>query len=107
MLLFAKKEHREIYKRLKGRRVRVVKVRDENNLEDAILGEHGYISFNGKTMIIVCGGREVFRQPLDKVRIYDHMSLDGSDFVYRDERTGKDVTIVVYYEYYVNERRVK
>jgi hypothetical protein len=100
MLLFAKKEYRELYKRLKGRKVRCVKLRDKDNQEDRIIGEHGYISFNGSVLIIVCEGREVLRQPLEKLRIYDHMSLDGSDFVYSDKVTGEDVTAVVYYEYY-------
>lgn len=95
-----KKENEEKLRKLQGREVRYASKRDEITYVETVIGKNGVISIVDDIFSVICNDKIVFSSPISEVYGSDLMSLDGIILNYKDETTGKDVEIMVYYKYY-------
>ncbi len=104
-MIFKKKDRRRLenemlLRKLDGRAVECVSVRNLKDYSETIIGRDGVINIFEDQFIIICGNKIVFRHPVSGLKAGEFMSLEGINISYRDEKTGEDAAIVVYYKYY-------
>ncbi|WP_055668872.1 hypothetical protein [Desnuesiella massiliensis] len=95
-----KKENEEKLRKLQGREVRYASKRDEITYVETVIGKNGVINIVDDIFSVICNDKIIFSSPISEVYGSDLMSLDGIILNYKDETTGKDVEIMVYYKYY-------
>lgn len=76
--------------------LRLVNERDSETARETRLGENGAVNIMDGDFVLVCGGKDVFRAPLDKVSVGELMNLSGFTASYTDEQ-GKRRSVIAYY----------
>jgi len=105
-MFFKRKEQRKtrnnllLLQSLNGREVKYVSVRDPDTYGEIIIGKYGHINVFGDELVIICGGEEVFKHPLEGLEAGEFLSLDGVNLRYYDAEKGKQYTVVAYYKYH-------
>lgn len=95
------KENPVLLSRLRERQVKYVSLRKGKESSETIIGKDGVINIvNDSEIVIMCNNKVVFRYRLDRLKADELMSLAGVNLRYKDEATGEDMTVIVYYKYY-------
>ena len=76
--------------------LRLVNERDSETAREIRLGDNGAVNIMDGDFVLVCGGKDVFRAPLDKVNVGELMNLSGFTANYTDEN-GKRRSVIAYY----------
>jgi hypothetical protein len=98
MSLFKRKpkmKNPEVAEFIKGRRVRYVTSRDDNDVE-YVLGRSGVINIYDGEIIIWCEGHEVFRTNVYEADMGELLSHDGVRIKGKNSE-GKTVSVVAHY----------
>mgnify|MGYP000017957307 CR=1 FL=1 len=93
----------ELLAKIDGRLVRYVTRRgvDENGSPtETVLGKEGRIMTQNGRIVVMSGGREVFRCAAEEASCGELMSLEGVVFTGPNELSGKRESVVAYYKYY-------
>lgn len=83
-------------KRLDKKPLKYVVERCSETASERRLGENGAVNIIDGDFVLVCGGKDVFRAPLGKVKIGLLMNLSGVTAVYTDE-SGKRRSVTGYF----------
>lgn len=70
--------------------------RDGETARETKLGDNGAINIMDGDFVLVCGGKDVFRAPLDKVKAGELMNLSGLTLSCTDEN-GCRRSVIAYY----------
>ena len=76
--------------------LKYVTERDGETAREIKLGDNGAINVRDGDFALVCGGKDVFRARLDKVKAGELMNLSGLTLSYTDEK-GVRRSVVAYY----------
>lgn len=76
--------------------VKYVTRRDGETAREIRLGEGGAINVIGGDFAVICGGKDVFRAPLEKVKAGELMNLSGLTLSFTDEK-GERISVIAYY----------
>ena len=91
---------RAMAKKLDGRVVKYVTERDENGTE-TVIGREGHAHIvNGTDFIVTCGIETIFQAPIDEMRAWELLSLEGAVLNAYDLSVGRERSVVIYYKYY-------
>lgn len=90
-----KNDNLSLIKKLNGRQVDYVLSREKSTYEEQIIGKNGHINVLENDVVIMCENGEVFRCPIEKLKAWELMSLNGVVFEFDSEKT-----IISHYSYY-------
>ncbi|NMB95800.1 MAG: hypothetical protein GYA02_04195 [Clostridiaceae bacterium] len=97
------KENHALLSRLREREVKYLSLRKGMDSSETIIGKDGIINIVDDTeIVILCNTKVVFRHRLEQLGADELMSLAGVNLRYKDEITGEDMTVIVYYKYHRN-----
>lgn len=82
-----------------GQRVKYVTERDPAGSAEKVAGRRGSVNIVDGKIKVVCG-TEIFRADADTVKAALLMSLEGAVLTGFDEVSGRERTLVVYFQYY-------
>ena len=85
---------------LDGRAIRYASERDSDTKTERVLGKSGRINTKNGVIMIMCDGSEVFRCDAKTARCGELMSLNGVVITGISNATGRETTVVGYYQYY-------
>lgn len=91
---------RKIARKLHDMPFKYVSEKDENGTE-TIIGRAGHINIEGEKNEYLCatsGVKTLFKAPIDEMKIWEFMSLDGCVIDFSDADTGEVRSITVYYD---------
>ncbi|MCM1333497.1 MAG: hypothetical protein NC084_03275 [Bacteroides sp.] len=101
-MLFQKKKKNagvddELLRRLETLSFRYVTERDPETLREKRLGDGGAANVIDGEFVIVCGGRNVLRCPLDRVTAAELMNRSGLTAKGFDLDEGREKSVIAYY----------
>ena len=96
----ARRDNERLIAALDGRAIRYASERDFDTKEERVLGKNGRINTQNDVITIMCDGREVFRCDAETARCGELMSLNGVVITGISDVTGRETTVVGYYQYY-------
>lgn len=104
-MLFGKKKKSdtmtaEQIRALDKKPLRCVNMRDSDTYKETRLGINGAVNVIGNEFVLVCEGVTVMRCDIDKVKIGELMSLDGITAKGFDKESGREISVIAYYEYW-------
>lgn len=103
MFLKRSRRHKDNENRLRGlhgREIKYVSRRDPHDYGETIIGKDGVINITDDELVIICGGRTVFRHTLTDLTGAELMSLDGINLRYCKGDQQEKHTIIAYYKYH-------
>lgn len=96
-----KTELTTLLNKITSQRLKCVTKRDlETYIESVVGKDDGGINVVNDCLVVMSGGKEVFRGEISKLKIGELLSLEGVSIVGPDYYTGEKVSIVAYYKYY-------
>lgn len=91
---------RAMAEKLDGRVVKYVTERDENGVE-TVIGREGHANIvNGVDFVVTCGIQTIFSSPIEEMRAWELLSLEGAVLTAFDRAVGRERSVVIYYKYY-------
>lgn len=91
---------RAMAQKLDGKIVKYVTERDENGTE-TVIGREGHANIvNGDTFSVTCGIDTIFSAPIEQMRAWELLSLEGAVLTAFDTAVGRERSVVIYYKYY-------
>ena len=91
---------RAMAEKLDGRVVKYVTERDENGVE-TVIGRAGHANIvNGVDFVVTCGIQTIFSSPIEEMRAWELLSLEGAVLTAFDRAVGRERSVVIYYKYY-------
>ena len=74
--------------------------RDENGVE-TVIGREGHANIvNGVDFVVTCGIQTIFSSPIEEMRAWELLSLEGAVLTAFDRAVGRERSVVIYYKYY-------
>lgn len=74
--------------------------RDENGVE-TVIGREGHANIvNGADFVVTCGIQTIFSSPIEEMRAWELLSLEGAVLTAFDRAVGRERSVVIYYKYY-------
>ena len=96
----ARRDNERLIAALDGRAIRYASERDPDTKEERVLGKSGRINTKNGVITVMCDGSEVFRCDAKTARCGELMSLNGVVIDGVSSATGRETTVVGYYQYY-------
>ncbi|MHB8961794.1 MAG: hypothetical protein ACYC5K_01395 [Saccharofermentanales bacterium] len=59
--------------------------------EELTIGRDAVMNITGKYFVILCGGKEIFREPHKQIEVYRMQSGNGMEFIHSTPRGGRKV----------------
>lgn len=96
----AKKKDISALTHIDGQKVKYVTERGSDGVSESVIGRHGSVNITKDGKLKVSCGETVFSADAGSVRAALLMSLEGAVLSGYDESTGRERTVVVYFQYY-------
>lgn len=79
------------------RPLKYVTMRDSETYKEERLGENGAVNIMDGDFVLVCGGKDVMRCPLDEVCVGELMNLSGITVKGTDKNSGREMSVIAYF----------